>query len=165
MKYAVFTFLIVLLTSTSCKSVKNAANEPTNLTFKMLDKGVLTGGGDEGIEESLVVCNTEADWLNIKQKMNSVNYTTEKLDEIEIDFDKETLIGYFQPVRSTGGYSLSPEKLEEIKKDGTSEYVMHYRVSLAQGATTMALTQPYVFVKTKKIEDPIRYEVLESGTL
>lgn len=159
----ILSLILVTVTAVSCKTLKDDSDTtaPAPLDFEVIQSNALMGGGSEGIEESIVVCNAEIDLYNISQKMNSVNYSTQGLDDMEINFEKETLIGYFQPVRSSGGYSLTAESLTQVDSDGTKGYLMHYSLTTPQGAATMALTQPFIFVKTKKIQGDIKYKVTE----
>ena len=83
------SLVLVTATAVSCKTVKDDSDTTASLNFETIHSSALMGGGSEGIEESIVVCNAEIDLFNIKQKMNSVNYSTQELDKMEIDFEME----------------------------------------------------------------------------
>ena len=165
MKYTIFALGLLFIGLVSCKSVQYASGEITIIPFEIIESNSLMGGGAEEIEESIVVCNSEAELDDIKQKMNSVNYTTEALDAMEIDFNKETVIGYFQPVRSSGGYALEADRITLVELEGQKTYNIHYVLTTPQGAATTVLTQPFIFVKTDKIETAIHYTVSEKEAL
>lgn len=163
MKHTFLAIALLTIALISCKSVKDATENTDPGSFETIVSNSLMGTGSEGIEESIIVCNSELDLYNIKQKMNSVNYATEELDAMEIDFDKETLIGYFQPVRSTGGYDLKAESITKV--DGEDSYFVHYTLKTPQGAAITVLTQPFIFIKTSKLEGTVNYKVTEAGGL
>lgn len=166
MKITVLSLALIAISLVSCKSMKDDSSDAnTTMKFEVLQSGILSGGGSEGIEESIVVCNSKEDLKSIKEKMNSVNPSTGVLDDMKIDFEKETVIGYFQPVRSSGGYTLEAKSLNQVSADGGIYYFMHYYLSTPQGAATASLTQPFIFVKTQKIKGTVKYKVEEQPSL
>ncbi|MCR9172105.1 MAG: protease complex subunit PrcB family protein [bacterium] len=157
----VILLILIAMTALSCKTMKDEKDNSDSLDFEVVQNDYLMGGGAENIEESIVLCNSEQDLQNIKEKMNSVNYATEALDNTDINFEKETVIGYFQPVRSSGGYALQVQSLNRVNEGQNDGYILHLELQKPQGAATMALTQPFVFIKTKKIDGLIKYKVNE----
>jgi len=163
--YVLLPILSLAMLISSCKTTENFTPVSTQIAFEVVDADILLGGGEEGIEESIVVCNSEAELTKIKAKMNSVNPSTEALDNVEIDFENETIIGCFQPVRPSGGYSLTADSLVQTKVSGEFTFVLHCSVTVPQGNTTSALTQPYVFVKSKKLNGLVTAKVKEKKAL
>jgi hypothetical protein len=162
------TLILFTLSAVSCKSLKDGKDGTKALEIELIQSGELYGGGAEGIEESLVVCNSKAELDAICKKMNSVNHETSALDDLgdsDIDFDTQSIVVYFQPVRSTGGYSLSEESLTRVKVDGEKSYIIHFSLTSPQGAAITVLTQPYIFVITSKIDGPVKYKVSPKGSL
>jgi hypothetical protein len=162
MKKWTFVLALLVVALVSCKSMKEGKDTTESLDFEVIQSGVLMGAGAEGIEQSLLVLNSESELNEIKEKMNSVNYSTEALDKINVDFEKETIIGYFDAVRSSGGYALGANYLKRIKTKEETKLVMSYTLTSPQGAATMALTQPYHFIKTEKIAGKV--ELIVEGT-
>lgn len=169
MKKASFLALILIsITLVSCKSMKEGKDGTKSLDIELIQSGDLMGGGSEGIEESIVVCNSQKELNAICRKMNSVDHVTsalDDLDESDVDFGKQSIVAYFQPVRSTGGYSLTAESLMQIQADGAKSYILHVSLSSPQGAAITVLTQPYIFLITDKIDGPVKYKVTPKGSL
>lgn len=156
-------FILVIIIAMACASTKTISGEQTSQRFEEVGNGILTGGGDEGIEESLLVVDSQSEFDNIKDKMNKVNYSTKALDDLSPDFKTESLIAYFQPVRSTGGYVLSADSLTKVTLNGAISYTLHLNLKSPQGAAVTMLTQPYIFVKTGKLKGPVSYQVREKN--
>ncbi|MDB2657210.1 hypothetical protein N9Y60_04060 [Crocinitomicaceae bacterium] len=169
MKKASFLALILIsITLVSCKSMKEGKDGTKSLDIELIQSGDLMGDGSEGIEESIVVCNSQEELDAICKKMNSVNHVTSALDDLvasDVDFGKQSIVAYFQPVRSTGEYSLTAESLMQIQADGAKSYILHVSLSSPQGAAITVLTQPYIFLITDKMEGPIKYKVTEASAL
>lgn len=145
----------------SCRSVKNAASDNTTVSYELVQKGNLMGGGEEGIEESVVVCTSQSELDAIKKKMNSVNYSTQELDQQSIDFKKQTVIGYFQPIRSSGGYTVEVQDFKRMEDSETGSYLLQISVTAPQGPAITVITQPYLFLITEKIEGKVEFETNE----
>jgi len=162
------TLMLVARSAVSCGSLKGGKDSTKIMEVELIQSGELHGGGAEGIEESLVVCNSNADLDAIRKKMNSVNHETSALDDLDdsnIDFETQSVVGYFQPVRSTGGYALSEESLTRLKVDGENSYIIHFSLTPPQGSAITILTQPFIFVITDKIDGPLKYKVFPKESL
>lgn len=161
MKHFFLPLVLIAVSLVSCRSIKNAGNDGESISYKMIDQGSLMGGGEEGIDESVVVCNSQSELDAIKEKMNSVNPSTQELDKLEVDFKKQTVIGYFQPVRSSGGYSSDVIDFTRINEDGIKKYLLRIEVSAPQGPAISVITQPYVFLVTEKVEAEVEFQTNE----
>lgn len=161
MKYILLSTVLIAATLISCRSVKNTSNDSTSVSYELVQNGSLMGGGDEGIEESLAVCNTQDELDAIKKKMNAVNYSTKELDQLEVDFKKQTVIGYFQPVRPSGGYSIEVKEFTKVRSDHTESYLLQIALKSSQGPVITVLTQPFLFIVTEKIEGEVDVQVNE----
>ncbi|GAB5419292.1 MAG: hypothetical protein Crog4KO_27210 [Crocinitomicaceae bacterium] len=152
----VVTFLLV-----ACGSTKEMTSKSEKIPFETIYTNSLGGGGYEGIEESIIVCNSQAELDTLTERMNAVNNASQFTKEISVDFDNESIVAYFQPVRSSGGYGLSADSLMYRSINGSTMYTMYYTVEIPKGATISVLTQPFIFVKTGKLNGPIDFVVVE----
>jgi len=157
-----FLFSLLLI---ACGTTKEMSTETKQINFEIMHSNMLTGGGSEGIEESFVVCNTQAELDSIKGLMNKVNKSTKALDAIDVNFDTETVLAYFQPVRSSGGYTLTADSLVQTSINGKTSCSMHYSVQSPQGDAITILTQPYIFIKTKKLGYLVTHKVTEAAKI
>jgi hypothetical protein len=142
-------FVIALLILTvACKSTSNTEETMDLSSFKTISKGILTGDGAEGIEEGTLVIQDEKQWNVFIAKINKVNNVSGNFQEIPVDFSKEMVIGIFDRVRTSGGYSMEVFKLE------TKDRITIIQYSLGKPGTgqfvTTVMTQPYHLVKIKK---------------
>jgi hypothetical protein len=156
-QFTLFGFLSMMLVA--CGTTNEMSTEAEQVSFEMVHQNILSGAGSEGIEESLVVCNSQEELDALKARMNKANESTSFLDEATFNFSKETVIAYFQPVRSSGGYSLEADSLVRNTINGDTSFMMYYTVNKPQGNATMMLTQPFIFIKTGKLNGPIDYKV------
>ena len=162
---ALLSFLVLWVGLSACGVFRNSSSAVQKESFEVIHQDILTGGGSEGIEESLVVCNTQAELDALAARMNSVNPTTEFLDAASVDFSKETVIAYFQPVRSSGGYSLKVNSVTSQPVEGVRLFFIEYLVEVSDGSVTMMLTQPYIFIKTRKTKRTVKHSVIEKKAL
>lgn len=156
-QFVLFGFLSMIVVA--CGTTTEIPTGSQNVSFETVHQSILSGGGDEGIEESLVVCNSQEELDALKTRMNKVNESTSFLDEATFNFSKETVIAYFQPVRSSGGYSLQADSLVRNTINGETSFMMSYSLADPQGNATMMLTQPFIFIKTGKLNGPVDYKV------
>ncbi len=77
----------------------------------------------------------------------------------KIDFSKETVIAVFMGEKNTGGYSIEITKIID-KTDKVIVYV-NETTPKPGDLVTLALTQPYHIVKTKKILGPVEFQKIE----
>ena len=77
--------LSTLLVIVSCATSREMKVEVEKMEYEVMVRDILTGDGSEGIEQGLVVCNAQEELDLLKNKMNSINYSTKKLDEYTID--------------------------------------------------------------------------------
>lgn len=158
MKRSIFTFALIALILNSCKAPSEPTVGPvaetTNLQFKKVGSGILTGNGEEGIgSPKEYVIQTEQDWEALRTKMNSVNQTQE---EVSINFEQKTVLAYFDQIRSTGGYAV--EIIEVIEKTNSVEAMVKF--TAPTGMATDIMTQPYHIVSIPKTTKPVKFVAL-----
>ncbi len=139
--------LMTLIGLQSCRTTEEITEEkPTELSkiaFKNNASGYLTGNGAEGITEGGIVINSEAEWDALAKKMNSVN---DAIKNQSIDFNKMTVLAYFDQIRGSGGYSV---EFASISRTGQLIQAITKKTP-ATGDNIEIMTQPYTIVLIDK---------------
>lgn len=136
---------------TSSESTVDTAIEVSDVQFKHISSGILTGDGAEeiGKGEGFVI-QSEKEWQDLRTKMNSINETQE---EISIDFEQRTVLAYFDVIRTTGGYSV---EMVSIKEDASAIEVSLQYTSPSDMAVEI-MTQPYHIVSIPKTSKQVKF--------
>ena len=139
--------LVTLIGLQSCKSTEDVIveqpdevfNEATKVAFKDVANGYLTGNGDEGLREGGITINSQVEWEALRDKMNSVN---QAIKEQSLDFEKFTVLAYFDKVRGSGGYTVEFATISEI--EGSVQVIT--KKTAPTGDAIEIMTQPYSIV-------------------
>jgi len=148
--------MTVLMGVVSCRTTEEVpekkptdnTSESTSFPIKTIAQDYLTGNGQEGIGEGGVVINSRADWDALFTKMNSVN---EAIEEQSIDFDKMTVLAFFDQIRGSGGYVVN---IESVVKDG-NKLMANVQKTTPRGDEIEIMTQPYIIGFIEKTDLPI----------
>lgn len=108
------TLLLTTFLCFSCATKKNA--NPENSTVTEIYQGVLGGAGEEGIDEGTQIIQSEEEWNSFLMKLNAVNPVSDRFTT-EIDFSNKNVIIAADRVRSTGGFSIKLNKVENSKDE------------------------------------------------
>ncbi|HET8810581.1 MAG TPA: protease complex subunit PrcB family protein [Flavobacteriaceae bacterium] len=149
MKNIVFLCITVLLSS--CNNGKTGSNDHNLMLISM---GSLHGAGKEGIPAQRTVIASKAEWEALKAKMNSVNSVSADFKNDTIDFSEEVVIAIFEPVKTTGGHSVSVYETLETNE----EFRIRVKTTAPEGMATSVVTQPYYLAKMKNPSKPIIFE-------
>ncbi len=133
----------------SCATPKKTKKNETktllsdNIEFKTVLKGNYQLNGSK---KGFYVINSYTDFKfeNIKSEFKN------------IDFSKETLIAVIDEKHSTGGYDIEIISLKNVK----DKVICQYKKTSPKGMVTMAFTQPFQIIKTKKIDKEIIFKEL-----
>ena len=154
--YSIFTIALIALVSlaaccTTEEVVQGNVEPPKHLEFKEINKGILTGNGDEGLgnQIGLSVQSTD-DWNVLREKMNSVN---ESQLEISVDFSETTILAYFDKVRPSGGYTVEISKVVETD----FQISVYYELTAPSGNAIDIMTQPFHIVSIPKTIKTINF--------
>ncbi|MDX2359456.1 MAG: protease complex subunit PrcB family protein [Crocinitomicaceae bacterium] len=162
MEYTKHIGIIALALSSlliSCGSTKDITTaevehpaELSSVEFTTIVRNELSGAGEEGLVQSMIVVRTQEEWEALKEKMNKVNNETDAFETPEfVDFSSEMLIACFDRVRSTGGYDLHVNHITE----STDTMNVFIELAIPAGAATSVLTQPYSIIKLTKTDKTI----------
>jgi hypothetical protein len=149
--------LILILTtviSLSCSDDNNSQN--TNIEFTEIAEGFLGADGAEGIPEQNIVIDNEADWKDLKTKMNTNVNTTESFSETEIDFSLYMIIASFSDIKNYGGLSL---KVEKVINNPENIIVNIKQVVSSDKYVTFNINQPYYIAKIPRSDLPVIFEL------
>lgn len=106
----------------------DSVSETSNVEFTEIAEGFLGGVGAEGIPKQNIVIYNEADWDELKTKMNTITHETEYFNETEIDFSQYMIIASFTDVKNSGGLSLKAEKVTK-NSDNIFVYIKYVKLS------------------------------------
>lgn len=143
-----------LISVVSCNNDDDNSPEfqSTELTFTEVGRSSLSGNGDEGIEQSNLLINTNTDWQNLMTQMNSNGNVTLGFTETDIDFETYSIIAVFLEVKLTSWH---------LKITNVTENENNITVTIEDFEPIIifdAITQPFHIVKIPKTDKPIVIE-------
>lgn len=156
----VILLLTLLFFSLSCgtKKVKNQLHEPLPVSAMIIDfytiqSGNLFGAGDEGIEQSAVLVNSESELETLITTMNSTNNAV-TISELTLSYDlkEHSFLFIFDRVRGSGGHSISVSSLYQH-----ADFLeVQAKTSHPEGPATTVMTQPFhiVAIHHKNLKSP-----------
>lgn len=142
----------------SCDQPKHVAEKPVEeivqpdeVMFEKMKEGYLTGNGEEKIAPGGMVIRSQKEFDELVKKMNSVNQT---VDPMVFDFNRVTVIAYFDDIRGSGGYSVDVAAVTET--DETT--VVAIKKSSSDGMDIEIMTQPYVIGYIPQTKNQIHFQ-------
>ena len=146
-KYIIICIAIFML---SCSKDSPSEIEPDIIEIA---KGILNGGGTEGITKSNLVIKDINSWKNIMNQMNSFSNESDKFTETVIDFNRYQIIAVFDKVYNYGGTTIDIISVTE------NEYNISVKIdNLIKGGLLPIVTQPYHIVKILKTNKSVVFE-------
>ena len=147
---------LAVMSLVSCGVTKEGGTaEPVNMAasvkFTNVKSGQLHGAGGENIDRGIVIIDSDAAWIELKTKMNSSNQV---ITDETVDFSKDMIIGYFDKVRGSGGYSVEIMSITET----ADEIVVFYKPTSPEGDAIDIMTQPYTLVSIPRTMKAVRLE-------
>ncbi|MCH2229365.1 MAG: protease complex subunit PrcB family protein [Crocinitomicaceae bacterium] len=145
-------FFLVVSCADSKKALEcsEADDQKTEtMLFEVVANGILSGAGEEGIEESNVVIQSQEAWDRLLFKMDAVNTESNFFVKKAVDLTESTVIACFDQVQSSGGYSL---KIADVQ-EGENQIQVAIKKTSPNGIATSVMTQPYYIIiipKTSK---------------
>ncbi|MBF4471197.1 protease complex subunit PrcB family protein [Flavobacterium sp. HJJ] len=116
-------------------------------------KYILYGNGDEKIHQQNLIINSNSDWTQLMQQMNTRNNVTNSFSETNIDFSKYTVIAIFDKIYGNGGHSIDITNIAEHQNN-----IIVTVANLLTGDVTSVMTQPFHIVKIPKTTKPIIFQ-------
>ena len=155
--------LIAVVLISGCVSTPPIYPSEKEIPFETIEQG----GYSSYTEQANLVIKNEKTFLSLWLKVHSISSIIPELPKI--DFSKETIVAVFMGGKSTGGYSISIEKIVDESIPGAKcapsakcigKVIVYYKeTSPAPGdMVTQAFTQPYHIVKTQKIIGQVEFQ-------
>ena len=148
--------MIAALVLSSCATTKEATIEAplehTPIAIKEIGNGALFGYGSEGFGEvTSEIIQSQEEWQEFRLKLNKNN---EAQKDVSIDFEKRTVIGFFDAIRGSGGHSIEIVEVIETKEG----LIAHYKCIQPEGDAIDVMTQPFYLISIPKTNKTIRFE-------
>ena len=158
--FSLFLILSILLLvfSISCKCQKKTSDNTTNLANKEAKETnvpykILFNNNHSNIkkEKNVVIKNIS----DLKAIYASINSTRRPgLPTPKVDFNKEEVLGVFLGEKSSAGYEI---QIDSIQNNG-KEIVVNYRIKAPKGMASMVITQPTLLVLIPKYDLPVIFK-------
>lgn len=143
--FTIATFILF-----SCASSQQNTSK-ISIPFEILSKG---SHGGYTISKEIVIKN-EQELRRVYTQINMIRKPGIPIPTI--DFKKEMVIALFMGEKSTGGYAIFVDKINETKDN--IEIVINYKKPAEM--TTMVITQPFYFCKFNKVDKEIIFNKVE----
>jgi len=158
MRKLILKILIIIGFLNSCNSPGNSKKKTiltqensglflSEIDFIEIGKGILYGGGEEGILKTNKIISNFQDWETLLLKMNSVNNVSDYFSEIDIDFNEFSLIVIALDLKSSGWNVEIDSIFENENNIGITLLKTRYE--------TTVITQPFHIVKIPKTNKEI----------
>jgi hypothetical protein len=138
----------VLLVIAGCVAAFASSGE---IPFVTVDKGAISGIR----EPTFVSVLTDADWQELWHRHDAAKLPPRPLPRV--DFTAEMVVAVFAGEKSTGGHAIEIARVEE--QESPHELRVFYRQSAPSpgGVVLQALTQPFHFVRMKRVVAPVAF--------
>ncbi|GGD20977.1 hypothetical protein [Flavobacterium orientale] len=144
---AVFSFV-------SCSNNDDKPFIPINIEFDVIGSGNLVAPVSVDISPGNYVMNNESDWIELLNKMNSVNSdTTSSFTTTNINFQTHVIIAVFDELRGNPGWLIEIESIIENENNIVIDVI-----NLNPGSIQSAMRQPYQIVRIPITNKPILFE-------
>jgi hypothetical protein len=159
----ILILLCAVLIITGCKEsssnlldVNNAVNNNNSSTgIESIKYEEIARGSNCGINiEKNYVIKNDGEWKAFWAELNK-NQSSIKPQPI-IDFNQDMIIAITLAQKNSGGYSIQIDGLINNNRDLAVSATMNEPQG---GIVTQAITQPYVVIKTKKLEKIIKFNI------
>ena len=141
--------LVILVLTIFIGCIKND-DEFLSFTISpiLIGNGDLGGNGKENITKQKLIISSNETWVELMNKMNSVNYETANFTETEIDFSNFIILAVFDEIKMSGGYTIEITSVVENQNNLT----VTIHLLSPKGVAPGVITQPYHIVKIPKTE-------------
>jgi len=141
--------LIVMFILSLASCANEDVFESKEILYTEVAKGSLNGSGFHNIDKAQLVIDNEEDWVELKDKMDTVNDVTSSFDEGGLDFSEELIIAVITEVKNIY-YEV---EVDSIIEDMTSIRV-HYTET---GTMLLSASQPFHIVRIALSSKPVLF--------
>ncbi|VAW97102.1 hypothetical protein MNBD_GAMMA23-1262 [hydrothermal vent metagenome] len=144
-------FLFFLLTS--CGTTNTGSSTENELYTIAVNFNVIANGQHSNISlaRQLVVKN-KSDW----QHLWDIHSGNKKQQRPRINFDDDMVIAIFAGQQPSGGYTLGVSRLKKL--DDNLTVLVTFKEPPQDGVVSLALTQPYIFISTAKVDGKVIFK-------
>ena len=146
-------FLFALTIFIGCNNNDEEFLSLTTSTTLVASGNLYRNGGENITRQNLIIQNNN-EWIELMNKMNSVNNVTDNFTGTEFDFSNFIILALFDDIKMYGGYSIEIESVVENRSD----LIAIIRHRSPNGIAPTVITQPYVIVKIPKTEKKIIFK-------
>lgn len=138
----------------SCNNNDYEPFTPVNIEFEVIGSGNLVAPVSVDILPGNYVINNESDWIELLNKMNSVNSdTTSSFTTTNINFQTHIIIAVFDELRGNPGWIIEIESIIENENNIVVDVI-----NLNPGSIQSSMRQPYQIVRIPITNKPIVFE-------
>ena len=150
-------FLLFLLTScstTDTNSDNDDALYTINANFKIIAQGQYS---NISLARELIVKNKK-DW----RRLWEIHSGNQKQQRPHVNFDDNMVIAIFSGQQPSGGYAVGVSKLKRL--DDNLTVSVTFKEPQQGKSVSLALTQPYIFISTAKVDGKVTFVADPSST-
>ncbi len=142
-------FLFVLLTSCATTNTDLSDDQlyTVNVKFNIVAQGQYS---NISLPRQLVITN-QSDW----QRLWQIHGGNQKQQLPQINFDDNMVIAIFAGQQPSGGYVVGINGLKRLDENLT--VLVTFREPQPGEQVSLALTQPYIFISTAKVDGNVRF--------
>jgi len=140
-------FLLLSACATTEISPDNDATYIINIEFKIIARGQFS---NISLTKQLVIKN-KRDW----QQLWNIHNEGQNTRRPPVNFDDDIIIAIFTGQQPSGGYAVGISKMKKL--DGNLYVTVTFKEPSPGDAVSLALTQPYIFVSTPKIDGKVSF--------
>ena len=152
---AIYLIIAVLLAvSISCKTKKTTVNniKTATTTFTKL----LAESHSNIQKKDFLIIKDDKALNTIFAKINSTRMPGVPIPKI--NFDEEMVLGLFMGSKTSGGYTIKIDHIEQ----NPNEMIVFYSEQHPTGMATSVMTQPCYLAKIAKTDKTIRFELIKN---
>jgi hypothetical protein len=144
-------YLLIIVILFACRSSKDIQTETRQIDFTIVSSSQIYGAGEEGLNNSAQIVNSQAEYEKITQKMSSVNTIDLNFEPENNYFEDKTLIFIFDQVRGSAGYTFAVQRITQNK----NKLVLQIDSARPEGMAATVMTQPFQVIEVAKFSGEV----------
>jgi len=138
-------FLFLLFAA--CATTNTMSTDSINTDFNIIAQGQFS---NISLARELVITN-KADW----QRLWNIHRGSQQRKIPRINFDNKIVIVIFAGQQPSGGYAVGVSHLKRL--DDNLVVVVTFKEPRNGQSVSLALTQPYIFISTEKVDGKVSF--------
>lgn len=154
MKNKIYLFILIVFSLLSCSNNDDEPFTPISINFDVIGTGMVSAPVSTDISPGNYVIINQNDWLELLNKMNSINSDqTSSFTTTEINFQTHIIIAVFDEIRGNPGYLINVDSVIENQNNITINVV-----NSNPGSIASVMRQPFEIVRIPISSKPILFE-------